>query len=100
MTTEELLKRTQIPPEYAHLWDTPPPENIDLLVRLGKWKAEVSRHLRDLASYLASAGRLSTEEQSLLVIHIAQYVGHDPWVSDDARSQAECTRLLCSPISE
>lgn len=100
MTTEELLKQTRIPPECAHVWDTPSPDIIDLLIRLEKWRGEVSRPLRDLGSHLASTGDLSTEEQGLLVIHVAQYVGHDPWVSNDARSQAECMRLLCFPVPE
>ena len=57
---------------------------------------EVATRLRDLGSHLAISGSLSTEEQSLLVIHVAQHVGNDPWVSNDVRSQAECTCLTPS----
>jgi len=91
MTTEELLKQIRIPPEYARMGDTPPQDIADLPVRLESWRLGVATRLRDLASHLAISGGLSTEEQSLLVIHVAQYVGDDPWVSNDARSQAERT---------
>ena len=93
MTTEALLKQIRIPPEYAHTGDTPPQDITDPPVRLERWRIEVATRLRDLASHLAISGTISTEEQSLLVIHVAQYVGDDPWVSSDARSQAERTRL-------
>jgi hypothetical protein len=94
MTTEELLKQIRIPPEYAHTGDTPPQDIAGLSVRLERWRMEVAARLRDLTSHLAISGSLSTEEQSLLVIHVAQYLGDDPWVSNGARSQAERTRLL------
>lgn len=97
MTTEELLKQIRIPPEYAHIGDTPPHDIADLSVRLERWRMEVATRFRDLASHLAISGGLSTEEQSLLVIYVAQYVGDDPWVSNDARSRAEGTRLLYLP---
>lgn len=100
MPKEELLKRIRIPPEYAHVWDASPSDIVDLSVQLERWKLGVSSPLRDLASHLAISGSLSTEEQSLLVIHVAQYVGHDPWVSNHARSQAERTILLRSPPFE
>ena len=94
MTTEELLKQIRIPPEYAHMGDTPSQDITDLPVQLERWRMEVPIRLRDLASHLAISGSLSTEEQSLLVIHVAQYAGDDPWVPDDARSRAECTHFL------
>lgn len=94
MSTEELLKQIRIPPEYAHVWDTPPSDIADLSVRLESWRVGVSGPLSDLVSQLAISGSLSTEEQSLLIIHVAQYVGHDPWASSHSRSQAECTLLL------
>ena len=93
MTTEELLKQIRIP-EYAHMGDTPPRDITDLPVRLERWRMEVPIRLRDLASHLAISGSLPTEEQSRLVIHVAQYAGDDPWISDDARSQAERAHLL------
>lgn len=92
--TEELLKQIHVPHEYAHIGDTPPEEVADLSVRLGRWRIEVATRLHNLASHLATSGGLSTEEQSLLVVHVAQYVGDDPWVSNDARSEAECTSFL------
>ena len=94
MTTEELLKQIRIPPEYARMGDTPPQDSADLSVRSERWRAEVAIRLRDLASHLAISGSPSTEEQSLLVIHVAQYVGGDPWVSNEARAQAERMCLL------
>ena len=94
MTTEELLKQIRIPPEYARVGDTPPQDSADLSVRSERWRAEVAIRLRDLASHLAISGSPSTEEQSLLVIHVAQYVGSDPWVSNEARAQAERMCLL------
>ena len=93
MNTEELLKQVRIPPEYAYAGDAPPQETTDLFVRLERWKTEVATRLRDLDSHLAASGSLSIEEQSLLVIYAAQYVGDDPWVSNNARSRAERTRL-------
>lgn len=97
MTIEELLEQIRIPIEYAHMEDTPPRGTTDPAVRLEKWRVEVASRLRDLGSHLAISGSLSTEEQSLLVIHVAQHVGNDPWVSNDARSQAEGTCLLPYP---
>ena len=94
MKTEELLEQIRIPPEYARMGDTPPQDIPGLSVQLERWRLEVVTRLRDLASYLATSGSLSTEEQSLLVVHVAQYIGDDPWVSNDARSQAERTRLM------
>lgn len=94
MPTKELLKQIRIPPEYAHVWDSSPP--IDLSVRLESWRVGASGPLHDLASHLAVSEGLSTEEQSLLVIHVAQYVGHDPWVSSRTRAQAE--RMLLSRL--
>jgi hypothetical protein len=99
MTMEGLLKQIRIPPEYAHRWDSLPPDTTDLSVRLERWRVEVASPLRDLASYIAISGRLSTEEQSLLVVCVAQYVGNDPWVSQNVRPQAECTHLLCPSYS-
>ena len=96
MTTEELLKHIRIPPEYARIGDTPPQDIGDLPVQLERWRLEVVTRLRDLASHLAISGCPSTEEQSLLVVHVAQYIGDDPWVSNDVRSQAERTHLLWS----
>lgn len=94
MSTEELLKQIRIPPEYAHVWDASSSDIVDLSVRLESWKMTVSSPLHDLVSRLEISGNLSTEEQSLLVIHVAQFAGHDPWVSNHARSQAERTYLL------
>lgn len=100
MTTEELLEQIRIPPKYVHMGDTPPQYAADLPIRLEKWRVGVATRLRNLASHLAISGSLSTEEQSLLVIHVAQYVEHDPWVSDDARSQAEGTLLSYPSVPE
>ncbi|KAF9653060.1 hypothetical protein BDM02DRAFT_3108178 [Thelephora ganbajun] len=86
---EELLEKIRIPPEYAHAGDIQPQDITDLSVRLERWRMEIPTRLRDLASYLAVSASLSTEEQSLLVIHAAQFVGDDPWASTDAQSQAE-----------
>ena len=94
MLTEELLKQIRIPPEYVHVWDASPSDIVALSVRLESWKKAVPSSLRDLASHLEILGNLPTEEQSLLVIYVAQYVGYDPWVSNDARSQAERTLFL------
>ena len=93
MSTEEFQKQIRIPPEYAHIGDTPPPDVADLSILLERWRMEAAARLRDLASHLKISGSLSTVEQSLLVMHVAQYVGGDPWVTDDARSQAERTCL-------
>lgn len=92
---EAFLKQVRIPLEYSHLEDSPPRDTTDLSVLLERWRTEVATRLRELVSHLAISGSLSTEEQSLLVIHVAQYVGNDPWVSNDARSQAEGTCPLC-----
>ena len=100
MTVEELLKLIRIPPEYAHMGDTLPRDTTDLSVRLEKWKVEVATRLWDLGSHLAISGSISTEEQSFLVMHVAQHVGNDPWASNDARSQAEGTCLLYPSVPE
>lgn len=100
MTTEELLEQIRIPPEYVHMGDTPLQDTTDLPIRLEKWTVEVATRLHNLASHLAISGSLSTEEQGLLVIHVAQYVGDDPWVSNDARSQAEGTLLSYPSVPE
>lgn len=94
------MKQIRIPPEYAHAWDTSSSDAVDLSVRLESWRIRVPSLLRDLTSHLAISERLSIEEQSLLVIHVAQYVGSDPWVSTDTRSQAERALLLLPPASE
>ena len=96
MTTEELLNQIRIPPEYAHIGDTPPQNVTDPSVR--RWEMEAATRLRGLASHLAISGSLSTEEQSLVVLHVAQYVGEDLWISNDARSQAERACLLVALI--
>jgi len=97
---EGLLKQVHIPPEHTHIGVAPPPDITDLPVRLERWRTEVATRLRNLASHLAISGEISTEEQSQLVVHVAQYVGDDPWVSSDARFQAECTCLLQPSIPE
>jgi len=91
---EGLLKQIRVPPEYAQMRDAPPQDITDLSVRLEGWKLEVATRLRDLAFHLTTSGTLSTDEQSLLVMHVAQYLGNDPWVSGDARSRAERMCLL------
>ena len=80
--------------------DTLPRDTTDPSVLLERWRVEVATRLRDLGSHLAISGSLSTEEQSLLVMHVAQHVGNDPWVSNEARSQAEGTHLLHPPVPE
>jgi len=97
---EELLKQVRIPPECTHMGVAPPSDITDLPVRLERWRTELATRLRNLASHLAISGGISTEEQSQLVIHVAQYVGDDPWVSNDARSQAERTCLLQPSVPE
>jgi len=92
MTTEELLKLIRIPPEYAHMGDTTNPS-----VQLERWRTEVATRLGDLGSHLTTSGSLSTEKQSHLVIHVAQHVGDDPWVSNDVRSRAEGTSVVPPP---
>lgn len=94
MTMEELLKQIRIPHEYAHTGDTLIEGTTDLSARLERWRTEVAARLCDLASHLSASGSLSTEEQSLLVVYVGQYVGDDPWISDDARSQAEGMHFL------
>ena len=88
MTTAELLKQIRIPPEYASTWDVSPTDTPDLTARLEKWKIEVPVSLGSLASHFAVSGDLSMEEQSLVVMHVAQFIGDDPWVSADTRSKA------------
>ena len=100
MTTEELLKQIRIPPEYAHMEDVLPRDTTDPSVRLERWRVGVATRLRDLSSHLAISGSLSTEERSLLVMHVAQHVGNDPWVSNEARSQAEGTHLFHPSVPE
>jgi len=91
---EELLRHIRIPPEYARMGDILLQDNADLSARLERWKVEVTARLRDLASHLSVSGHLSTEEQSFLVVHVAQHVGDDPWISNGVRSQAEGTCSL------
>ena len=88
-TMDQLLKQVCIPPDYLHIGDSLSRDTAELPLRLERWRVEVVATLRDLASHLAISGRPSTEKQALLVIHIAQYIGTDPWVSSDALSHAE-----------
>ena len=89
MMIDELLKQVCIPPEHLHIGDALSRDTAQLPPLLERWRTEVVVSLRDLASHLAISGRPSAEKQGLLVVHIAQYIGTDPWISGDARSQAE-----------
>lgn len=84
---QKLLDDLQVPPEYSRYGDTLSEELVD---DLDRWKQESHSQLFRLAA-LAEASELSLDERSLLAFRVAQYAGDGPWVSPQARVEAQST---------